>query len=142
MYLKGITDRNLGLAHITLSEILEFLFQTYGNKTQYYIEDNDKKLKEKWDANTAIEMLSGQIEDTQDFAAAAGQPYRNNQQLTIAYNLVYATGLLFVDCKAWNQLHANQKTMGNFKTTFQQAQRELHDQQRTTQQAGFQANGI
>ena len=32
--------------------------------------------------------------------------------------------------------------MDNFKTTFQQAQRELHDQQRTAQQAGFQANGI
>ena len=32
--------------------------------------------------------------------------------------------------------------MDNFKTTFQQAQRELHDQQWTTQQAGFQANGI
>ena len=32
--------------------------------------------------------------------------------------------------------------MDNFKTTFQQAQQELHDQQRTAQQAGFQANGI
>ena len=32
--------------------------------------------------------------------------------------------------------------MDNFKTTFQQAQRELRDQQRTAQQARFQANGI
>ena len=32
--------------------------------------------------------------------------------------------------------------MENFKTTFQQAQRELRDQQCTAQQAGFQANGI
>ena len=32
--------------------------------------------------------------------------------------------------------------MDNFKTTFQQAQRELRDQQRTAQQAGFQANEI
>ena len=31
--------------------------------------------------------------------------------------------------------------MENFKTTFQQAQRELCDQQCTAQQAGFQANG-
>ena len=101
-----------------------------------------KKLKEKWDANTPIEMLFDQIEDAQDFAAAAGQPYSNNQLLTTAYNLVYATGLFFDDCKAWNRLPANQKTMDNFKTTFQQVQRELHDQQRTAQQAGFQANGI
>ena len=87
-------------------------------------------------------MLFDQIEEAQDLASAAGQPYTNNQLLTTAYNLIYATGLFFDDCKAWNHLPANQKTMENFKTTFQQAQREIRDQQRTAQQAGFQANGI
>ena len=128
MYLKGITNSNVGLAHITIKEILDFLFQNYGNIAQYNIEDNDKKLKQKWDANTPIEMLFDQIEDAQDFAAAAGQPYTNNPLLTTAYNLVYDTGLLFFNYKAWNQLPANQKTMENFKTTLQQAQRELRDQ--------------
>ena len=105
------------------------------------IEDNDKKLKEKWDANSPIEMLFNQIEDAQDFASAARQPYSNNQLLTMAYNLVYTMGLFFDDCKAWNHLPAHQKTMDNFKTTFQQAQHKLCDQQQTAQQAGFQANG-
>ena len=82
-----------------------------------------------------IEMLSNQIDDAQDFAAAARQPYTNNQLLTTAYNLVYTTGLLFDDCKAWNRLLTNQKTMDNFKATFQQAQQELCDQQHTAQQA-------
>ena len=122
MYLKGITDRNVGLAHVTIRDILAFLFQNYGNITQYDIEENDKKLKEKWDANTPIEMLFGQLDNAQDFTAAAGQPYTNNQLLTTAYNLVYATGLFFDDCKAWNRLPTNQKTMDNFKTMFQQAQ--------------------
>ena len=94
-----------------------------------------------WDANSPIEMLFNQIEDAQDFASAARQPYSNNQLLTMAYNLVYTMGLFFDDCKAWNHLPANQKTMDNFKTTFQQAQRKLCDQQQTAQQAGFQANG-
>ena len=142
MYLKVITDRNVSLAHITIREILEFLFQNYGNITQYDIEDNDKKLKERWDRNTPIEMLFAQIDDAQDLAAAAGQPYTNYQLLTMAYNLVYATGLFFDNCKAWNRLPANHKTMESFKTTFQQAQWELHYQQCNAQQAGFQANGI
>ena len=60
----------------------------------------------------------------------------------MAYNLIYAMGLFFNDCKAWNHLCAKQKTMDNLKPTFQQAQRELCDRQRTAQQAGFQANGI
>ena len=54
MYLKGITDRNVSLANVTIREIFEFLFQNYWNITQYDIEDNDKKLKEKWDANSPI----------------------------------------------------------------------------------------
>ena len=142
MYLKGITDRNVGPANVTIHDILAFLFRNYGNITQYDIEENDKKHKEKWDVNTPIEMIFDQIEDGQDYAAAAGQPYTSSQLLTTAYNLVYATGLFLDDCKAWNRLPPNQKTMENFKTTFQQAQRELRDQQRTAQQAGFQANGI
>ena len=88
-------------------------------------------------------MLFDQIKDAQGFASATRQPYTNNQLLTTtAYNLIYTMGLFFDDCKAWNHLLALQKTMDNFKTTFQQAQWELHDQQRTAQQAGFQANGI
>ena len=142
MYVKGITDRNVGLANVTIKKIFEFLFQNYGNITQYNIEANDKKLKEKWDANSPIEMLFDQIKDAQDFASAARQPYTNNQLLTTAYNLVYTTGLFFDDCKAWNCLPALQTTMDNFKTMLQQAQRELCDQQRTAQQAGSQANGI
>ena len=123
MYLKGITDRNVCHTHITIKEILEFLFQNNGNITQYDIEDYYKKLKEKWDATSPIEMLFNQIEDVQDFASAAGQPYTNNQLLTMAYNLIYSMGLFFDDCKAWNRLPALQKTTENFKTTLQQAQR-------------------
>ena len=65
MYLKGITDRNVSLANVTIRDILAFLFRNYGNITQYDIEENDKKLKEKWDANTPIEMLFDQLEDAQ-----------------------------------------------------------------------------
>ena len=43
MYLKGIPDRNVSLAHVTIQDILAFLFQNYGNITQYDIEENDKK---------------------------------------------------------------------------------------------------
>ena len=41
MYLKGITDRNVGLAHVTIRDILSFLFQNYGNITQYVRRPNE-----------------------------------------------------------------------------------------------------
>ena len=65
MYLKGITDRNVSLANVTIRNILAILFRNYGNITKYDIEENNKKLKEKWDVNTPIEMLFDQIEDAQ-----------------------------------------------------------------------------
>ena len=64
MYLKGIMDRNVVLAHVTIREILDFLFQNYRNIAQYDIEEDDKKLKEKWDANTPIKMLFNQIDSS------------------------------------------------------------------------------
>ena len=118
MYLKGITDRNVGLANVTIRDILAFLFRNYGNITQYDIEENDKKLKEKWDANTPIEMLFDQIEDAQDYAAAAGQPYTNNQLLTTAYNLVYATGLFLMTVKHGIASHQTKRRWKTSKQRF------------------------
>ena len=45
MYLKGITDRNVGLANVTIRDILAFLFRNYGNITQYDIEEMTKNSK-------------------------------------------------------------------------------------------------
>ena len=44
MYLKGITDRNVDLANVTIHDIFEYLFNSYWNITQYDLEDNDKKM--------------------------------------------------------------------------------------------------
>ena len=106
------------------------------------MEDNDKKIKGKWDATTPIDLLFDQIKDAQDYTSAAGQPYTATQLLTAAYNLIYATGLLFDDCKEWNRHPPHLKTTDNFKLLFKQVQHELHDQHHTAMQAGFQANRL
>ena len=59
---------------------------------------------------------------------------------TIAYTLVFKSGLYFEDCKTWNACPAAQRTWDNFKIHFQTAQRLLRDQMRTTKQAGFHSN--
>ena len=83
LYLKGITDRNVGLANITIREILEFLFQNYGNITQYDIEANDKKLKEKWDATaTNDHPLQETAEALANLATATASNHQALQNLT------------------------------------------------------------
>ena len=98
------------------------------------------KMRATWDPNSPIDCLVKQIEDGQDYADDGGQPYTAEQLLRIAYTLVFKTGLYFEDCKTWNACPANQHTWDNFKIHFQTAQRLLHDQMRTTKQAGFHGN--
>ena len=93
-----------------------------------------------WDPNSPFDCLIKQVEDGQDYANDGGQPYTTKQLLRIAYTLVFKTGLYFEDCKTWNACPATARTWDNFKTHFQTAQCLLHNQMRTTKQAGFHSN--
>ena len=128
--------------NVAILDILQYLLNNYGIIIQYELEDNDKKMKGKWDATTTIELLFNQIQDVQDYSPAAGQPYAATPLLTTAYNLIYATGLFFDDCNEWNRRPPHLKTIEKLKLAFKQAPCELCDQQCTAQQAGFQANGL
>ena len=124
----------------SIRNLLTHLFNNYGNITQRELEDNDTRMRALWDPNSPFDCLVQQLEDGQDYADDGGQPYTANQLLCIAYTLIFKTGLYFEDCKAWNTKLNNEKTWTNFKAHFQRAQRLLHDQLRTTKQAGFTSN--
>ena len=133
-------DRHVGYMNQTIRNILNHLFNNYGNITQLELEDNDTKMRTMWDPNSPFDSLIQQLEDSQDYADDGGQPYTTDQLLRIAYTLIFKTGLYFEDCKAWNAKPNNEKTWNNFKTHFQRAQRLLRDQLCTTKQAGFTSN--
>ena len=124
----------------SIRNLLTHLFENYGNTTQLELEDNDTKIRALWVPNSPFDCLVQQLEDGQDYADNGGQPYTTDQHLRIAYTLVFKTGLYFRDCKAWNAKPNNEKTWTNFKTHFHHAQHLLHDQLRTTKQAGFTSN--
>ena len=122
MYLKGITDRNVSLANITIREILEFLFQNYGNITQYDIEDNDKN--EKKSGMPIAPLKCSSIKSRRH--KTLHQPLDNripttnysprptiSSTLRDSSSMIAKPGIVFMQ---------NKKTMDNFKTTFQQAQ--------------------
>ena len=57
-------------------------------------------MQQPWDPNTPFETLIEQIEDAMEVADAATQAYTDAQVLTLAYTLVYNTGLYFNECKS------------------------------------------
>jgi hypothetical protein len=93
-----------------------------------------------WDPNTPFEMLIEQIEDAMEIADTTGQAYTDAQVLTLAYTLVYNTGLYFNKQKEWKTKPAIEKTRKLFKTFFLIAQAELRQQQQATSaRSGFSA---
>ena len=140
IYVRALRDRHVGYMNQSIHNLLTHLFENYGNITQLELEDNDTKMRALWDPNSPFDCLVQQLEDGQDYADDAGQPYTANQLLRILYTLVFKTGLYFEDCKAWNAKPNNDKTWTTFKTHFHHAQRLLRDQLCTTKQAGFTSN--
>ena len=140
IYVRAMRDHHVGYMNQSIRNLLNHLFNNYGNITQLELEDNDTKMRTLWDPNSPFDCLIQQLEDGQDYADDGGQPYTTDQLLRIAYTLIFKTGLYFKDCKAWNAKPNNEKTWNNFKAHFQRAQRLLRDQLRTTKQAGFTSN--
>jgi hypothetical protein len=140
VYLRSQRDRHVGFANKTLRELFAFLFQAYGQLTPQTLVDNQASMQKPWDPNTPFETLIEQIEDAMEVADAATQAYTDAQVLTLAYTLVYNTGLYFDECKAWNAKSAADKTWDLFKLFFLQAQAELRLQQTaTSSRNGFSA---
>jgi actin-related protein len=57
--------------------------------------------------------------------------------VSVAYTLVFNTGLFPDDCRTWQVLPAAQHTWTNFKIHFAAAHRELSLTNQTAQQSGF-----
>jgi hypothetical protein len=86
-------------------------------------------MQKPWDPNTPFETLIEQLEDAMEVTDAATQAYTDAQVLTLAYTLVYNTGLYFDECKTWNAKPSTKTIWDTFKTFFLNAQTELRLQQ-------------
>ena len=64
------------------------------------------------------------------------------QIITIAFQLVFKTGLFLDNCKLWKRRPVADKTYAHFKNCFTEAHLELRESQTTTQAGGFQGNNI
>ena len=140
IYVHAMKDRHVGYMYQSIHTILQHLFDNYGNIIPLELEDNDTKMRATWDPNSPFNCLIKQVEDGQDYADDGGQQYTAEQLLLIAFTLVFKTGLYVEDCKAWNARPAVAHTWDNFRTHFQNAQRLLRDQMRTTKQASCHSN--
>jgi hypothetical protein len=124
MYLDMLNDNMVGYANISARDMLDHLFETYGNITAVDLEINFKHVRRAWDPQQPVESLFKQIQDCADYYEAGGVIIGNPQQINVGYAKIFATGHFMSACRRWNEKHTIEKTWTQFKSHFAAAHRQ------------------
>jgi hypothetical protein len=114
----------VGYANISAREMLDHLFETYGNITAVDLEINFEHMRRAWDPQQPVESLFKQIQDCADYSEAGGVLIGHPQQINVGYAKIFATGHFMSACRRWNEKHTIEKTWTQFKSHFAAAHRQ------------------
>jgi hypothetical protein len=136
-YLNALSDEVVGYANCTPLDLLNHLWTFSAMIAPTEFTQNYERPNTPYDPNQPIEMLFEQIQDARAFAVAGGQPYGNAMTISVAYTLVFNTGLFPDACRAWQSRDIAGKTWAQFKVDFATSHREFRLTNQTAQQSGF-----
>jgi hypothetical protein len=103
MYLDILNDNMVGYANISARDMLDHLFDTYGNITVVDLEINFEHMRRAWDPQQPVETLFKQIQDCAEYSEAGGVPIGHSQQINVGYKKIFATGHFLSACRRWNE---------------------------------------
>jgi hypothetical protein len=72
MYLEILNDNMVGYANISARDMLDHLFETYGNITAVNLEINFEHMRRAWDPKQPVETLFKKIQDCANYSEAGG----------------------------------------------------------------------
>jgi hypothetical protein len=72
MYLDILNDNMVGYTSISARDMLDHLFETYGNITSVDLEINFEHMRRAWDPHQPVETLLKNIQDCADYSEAGG----------------------------------------------------------------------
>jgi hypothetical protein len=138
MYLEILNENMVGYANISARDMLDHLFETYGNITAVDLEINFEHMRRAWDPQQLVETIFKQIQDCADYSEAGGVPVGPSQQINVGYAKIFATGHFMSACRRWNEKPAAEKTWTHFKSHFAAAHRQHKQMQgETASNAGY-----
>jgi hypothetical protein len=124
MYLDILNDNMVVYSTISARDMLDHLFETYGNITVVDLEINFEHMRRAWDPQQPVESLFKQIQDCADYYEAGGVLIDHPQQINVGYEKIFATGHFMSACRRWNKKHTIEKTWTQFKSHFAAAHRQ------------------
>jgi hypothetical protein len=124
MYLDILNDNMVGYANISARDMLDHLFETYGNITAVALEINFEHMRQAWDPEQPVESLFKQIQDCADYSEAGSVLIGHPQQINVGYAKIFSTGQFMSACRLWNKKPPAEKTWTHFKSHFAAAHRQ------------------
>jgi hypothetical protein len=109
MYLDILNDNMVGYANISAIDMMDHLFETYGNITSVDLEINFEHMRRSWDPQQPVETLFKQIQDCADYSEAGAVPIGHSQQINVGYAKIFATGHFMSACRRWNEKPSAEK---------------------------------
>jgi hypothetical protein len=136
-YLNALSNEVVGYANCTSLDLLARRLTFYAMIAPTELTQNYERLNTPYNPNQPIETLFQQIQDARAFALAGGQLYGAAMIVSVAYTLVFNTGLFPDACRAWQSRAIAAKTWAQFKIDFATAHRGFRLTNQTAQQSGF-----
>jgi hypothetical protein len=124
IYLDILNDNMVGYAKVSARDMLDHLFDTYGNITAVDLEINFEHMRRAWDPQQPVGTLFKQIQDSADYSEAGGVLIGHPQQINVGYAIIFATGHFMSACHRWNEKPSAEKTWTHFKYHFAAAHRQ------------------
>ena len=121
-YMAALRNRATNAINYSVTEILDYLYKTYGKITPQMLDTQESKVKSLiFDPSQPLTLIINPIEDLMDYATAARSPYTEIQLINMGYNIINRSGMLKEGIKTWIRTPIAQKSWLNFKTHFNEA---------------------
>jgi hypothetical protein len=124
MYLDILNEIMVGYANISARDMLDHLFETYGNITAVNLKINFEHMRRAWYPQQPVESLLKQIQDCANYSDAGGILIGHPQQINVGNANIFATGHFMSACRRWNEKHTIEKSWTQFKSHFAAAHRQ------------------
>jgi hypothetical protein len=98
MYLDIFNDNMVGYANISARDMLDHLFETYGNITAVDLEIKFEHMRRAWDPQKPVESLFKQIQECADYSESGGVLIGHPHQINVGYAKIFATGHFMSAC--------------------------------------------
>jgi hypothetical protein len=85
MYLDILNDNIVGYVNISARDMLDHLFETYGNITAVDLEINFEHMRRAWDPQQPVESLFKKIQYCADYSEAGSVLIGNTQKINVGY---------------------------------------------------------